>query len=61
MILRGWLDLYSFAQLVEDMGIGTWACWEASPSCSTACLREGLMRFVGEDLESEAILTTGNG
>ena len=55
MILPLWLDLYNFAQLVEDIGIGVWGCRETSPEWNADCLREGLMKVVDGGRESKAM------
>ncbi|KAJ2989437.1 hypothetical protein NUW58_g3464 [Xylaria curta] len=40
LILPQWLDLYSFAQLAQNTGIGIWGCPDTSPSWTTDCLRD---------------------
>ncbi|RYP66536.1 hypothetical protein DL770_008778 [Monosporascus sp. CRB-9-2] len=43
VVLPLWLDHYSFAQLVEDVGIGVWGCRETSPYWTAECLRHALL------------------
>ncbi|RYO94776.1 hypothetical protein DL766_000039 [Monosporascus sp. MC13-8B] len=43
LVLPLWLDHYSFAQLVEDVGIGVWGCRETSPYWTAGCLRHALL------------------
>ncbi|SPO03652.1 uncharacterized protein DNG_06335 [Cephalotrichum gorgonifer] len=55
MVLPGWVDLYNFAQLAEDLGIGVWGCPETSPHWNADCLSKGLLRLVDGGKESLAI------
>lgn len=48
IILPQWLDLYNFAQLVENIGVGTWGCRETSPYWNAECLHDAILRVVGE-------------
>ncbi|KAH9892372.1 hypothetical protein F4778DRAFT_318361 [Xylariomycetidae sp. FL2044] len=46
IILPFWLDLYSFAQLSEYIGVGVWGCRATSPEWTADCLHESMMRVV---------------
>ncbi|RYP71923.1 hypothetical protein DL771_004526 [Monosporascus sp. 5C6A] len=46
VVLPLWLDHYSFAQLVEDVGIGAWGCRETSPYWTAECLRHALLKVL---------------
>ncbi|KAH6685851.1 hypothetical protein F5X68DRAFT_209414 [Plectosphaerella plurivora] len=43
LILPVWVDLYSFAALAEDMGVGVWGCRATSPDWTRECLRDSLL------------------
>lgn len=55
VILPQWLDLYNFAQLVEDIGVGVWGCRETSPSWTPECLRDAITKVIGKDDASVAL------
>lgn len=40
------MDLYSFAALVEDIGVGVWGCRPTSPTWTRECLRSSLLDIV---------------
>lgn len=46
VILPQWLDLYNFAQLVEDIGVGVWGCRETSPDWTPSCLRDAITKVI---------------
>ncbi|KAI1861171.1 hypothetical protein JX265_009790 [Neoarthrinium moseri] len=46
LVLPQWFDLYNFAQLTEDIGVGVWGCRETSPHWTVECLRHALLRVV---------------
>ncbi|KAI1399758.1 hypothetical protein F4819DRAFT_463997 [Hypoxylon fuscum] len=46
LVLPQWFDLYNFAQLTEDIGVGVWGCPETSPDWTVECLRDSLLRVV---------------
>ncbi|KAI0146096.1 hypothetical protein GGR57DRAFT_494349 [Xylariaceae sp. FL1272] len=46
VILPQWLDLYNFAQMVEDIGVGTWGCRETSPYWTSSCLETAILDVV---------------
>jgi UDP:flavonoid glycosyltransferase YjiC (YdhE family) len=54
IILPQWADLYDFAQLVENLKIGTWGCRATSPDWTAECLQQAVL-FVLKD--SPASLT----
>ena len=50
-----WIDLYNFAQLTEQIGIGLWACRHASPNFASECLGEAILRVSDGREESLAM------
>ncbi|KAH8881836.1 UDP-Glycosyltransferase/glycogen phosphorylase [Thozetella sp. PMI_491] len=52
VVLPLWLDLYNFAQLVEQIGVGVWGCRESSPSWTPECLSEAIIRVVASNESS---------
>lgn len=46
-----WLDLYNYAQLVEDIGVGVYATRGTAPDWTVDGLRESFLKVVdgGED------------
>lgn len=46
VILPQWLDLYSFAQLAEDIGVGLWGCRETSPFWTPECLEDAILKVI---------------
>lgn len=46
VILPLWVDLYDFAQLVEYLGIGTWACQNTSPHWTAECLASAFLKVL---------------
>ncbi|KAJ2996360.1 hypothetical protein NUW58_g990 [Xylaria curta] len=44
VILPQWLDLYGFARLSEYIGVGVWGCPETSPTWTSQCLYEAILR-----------------
>ncbi|KAI5865313.1 hypothetical protein GGS23DRAFT_421379 [Durotheca rogersii] len=44
VILPQWLDLYNFAQLSENVGIGVWGCRKTSPKWTSECLRDAILK-----------------
>ncbi|GAP91408.1 putative 2-hydroxyacylsphingosine 1-beta-galactosyltransferase [Rosellinia necatrix] len=49
VILPQWLDLYSFARLAQDIGIGVWGCPDASPYWEADCLRDAFATVLSSD------------
>ncbi|KAI0914220.1 hypothetical protein F4823DRAFT_573654 [Ustulina deusta] len=47
IVLPQWLDLYSFAQLAQDIGVGVWGCRDASPFWTASCLRDAFVTVLG--------------
>ncbi|KAI0160485.1 UDP-Glycosyltransferase/glycogen phosphorylase [Xylariaceae sp. FL1272] len=48
VILPQWLDLYGFAQLAEQIGVGAWGCKETSPFWTADCLSDAILEVVNE-------------
>lgn len=53
VILPLWLDLYSFATLVETTGLGVWGCPKTSPSWTPDCISEAVMRLLDSGEEAQ--------
>ncbi|KAH7308482.1 hypothetical protein B0I35DRAFT_360877 [Stachybotrys elegans] len=49
-----WADLYNYAALVGDLGIGVWACPETSPNWSSECVGDAILKVV--DSEASAAI-----
>lgn len=49
-----WADLYNYAQLAEQIGVGFWACRETSPEWTPECLRDGILK-VAASAKSKAL------
>jgi UDP:flavonoid glycosyltransferase YjiC (YdhE family) len=47
-----WLDLYNYAQMAEDIGVGVYATRGIAPEWSVARLRESFLRVVGGGQDS---------
>ena len=43
IILPQWVDLYDFAQLVENLDIGIWGCRATSPSWTAECIQQAVL------------------
>jgi UDP:flavonoid glycosyltransferase YjiC (YdhE family) len=56
IVLPLWADLYNYAQLAEQLGVGFWACRETSPDWTPECLSDGIVK-VAASSESEAFQT----
>ncbi|KAI1498562.1 hypothetical protein F5X99DRAFT_420535 [Biscogniauxia marginata] len=58
LVLPQWFDLYYFAQLTEDIGVGVWGCPETSPDWTVECLQDALLRVVkdksGQEMKEKA-------
>ncbi|KAI4864930.1 hypothetical protein F4820DRAFT_470071 [Hypoxylon rubiginosum] len=58
LVLPQWFDLYNFAQLVQDIGVGVWGCPETSPDWTIKCLEGALLRVVkdksGQEMKENA-------
>lgn len=50
VVLPLWADLYNYAQLAEQTGVGFWACRETSPEWTPECLRDGILRVAASDV-----------
>lgn len=50
VILPMWADLYAFASLVENIGIGIWPCKRTAPRWT----REGLLHAMSTILDDKA-------
>ncbi|KAI1264964.1 hypothetical protein F5Y18DRAFT_389026 [Xylariaceae sp. FL1019] len=48
VILPQWLDLYNFAQLAEQIGVGVWGCRETSPFWTAECLSDAILKVINE-------------
>lgn len=46
MVLPQWVDLYNYAQIVEDLGIGMWGCRETSPDWTVGCLKSAFLEML---------------
>ena len=44
-----WIDLYNFASLAENLGIGVWGCRETSPYWEADCLSDAMLQVISED------------
>jgi len=54
-VLPLWADLYNYAQLAEQIGVGLWACRETSPEWTPECLRDDILKVaVSEALRAKA-------
>ena len=49
IVLPMWLDLYNFAQLAEQIGVGVWACRGTSPRWAPGCLADAILEVAGSD------------
>lgn len=54
VVLPLWADLYNYAQLAEQIGVGHWACRETSPDWTPECLRDGILQVAASE-QSEAL------
>jgi hypothetical protein len=62
VVLPQWVDLYNYAQLVEDLGVGIWACRETSPYLEAECLYDALTKVAsGDDDYSTAMRRKAEG
>ena len=43
IILPLWVDLYNFAQLAEQVGVGVWGCRATSPDWTAECLSQAII------------------
>lgn len=57
VILPLWSDLYAFASLADDLGIGRWACRSTSPVWNAKCLSKGMLDVVGDSKSAASIRT----
>jgi len=58
IVLPMWADLYNYAQLAEQIGVGLWGCRETSPEWTPECLRDDILHVaasnVSEGLRAKA-------
>ncbi|KAH8658004.1 hypothetical protein BX600DRAFT_488766 [Xylariales sp. PMI_506] len=54
IVLPFWWDHYSFAQLVDQTGVGVWACRETSPDWTSDCLGEAFAKVIYSEGVSES-------
>lgn len=55
IILPLWADLYGFASLADDIGIGVWGCRDTSPSWTAECLSSSMLSVVGNSRSATSI------
>ncbi|KAJ3499835.1 hypothetical protein NLG97_g14 [Lecanicillium saksenae] len=55
VVLPMWVDLFNFAQLTEQIGVGVWACRDTSPRFDSDCLHKAIMRVADGGPESLAM------
>ncbi|KAJ2965287.1 hypothetical protein NQ176_g10688 [Zarea fungicola] len=55
VVLPMWVDLYNFARLTEQIGVGLWACQDTSPHYDEDCLGAAIMRVSDGGPESAAM------
>lgn len=55
IILPSWVDLYNFAQLTEQTGLGIWGCREQSPNFNAECLSDAILKLSDNSPETLAI------
>jgi UDP:flavonoid glycosyltransferase YjiC (YdhE family) len=55
VILPQWIDLYNFAQLVEDINVGVWGCRETSPNFTPDCLAYSIRKVATDSDASLAM------
>ena len=48
-----WVDLFNFAQLAEQIGVGVWGCRETSPHWASDCLSEAILKVAGSSSMKE--------
>lgn len=58
IVLPLWVDLYNFAQLVEDIGVGVWGCREISPDWTAECLSDAILKVADGGPKSLAMRET---
>ncbi|CAG9952327.1 unnamed protein product [Clonostachys rosea f. rosea IK726] len=51
VVLPMWIDLYNFAALAENIGVGVWGCRETSPDWTADCLSSSLLRVIADNEE----------
>lgn len=49
VVLPLWVDLYGFAALAQDTGVGVWGCRQTSPSWTAECLGEAFLEGIQGD------------
>lgn len=57
IIIPMWIDLYSFAQLTEQLGLGLWACRSVTPYFDAQCLSDAILKMLDGSPESKAMTT----
>lgn len=53
VILPFWVDLFTYSQLVEQVGVGLWACRETSPHYHPQCLSKAILNLLGDAPEAK--------
>jgi UDP:flavonoid glycosyltransferase YjiC (YdhE family) len=55
VVLPLWADLYNYAQLAEQTGVGVWACRATSPEWTPECIRDDILKVaLNETLRTKA-------
>jgi UDP:flavonoid glycosyltransferase YjiC (YdhE family) len=49
VVLPMWADLYNYAQLAEQIGVGLWGCRETSPEWTPECLKDDILHVVASN------------
>ena len=44
VVLPMWADLFNYAQLAEQTGVGLWGCRATTPDWTPQCLEESIVR-----------------
>lgn len=44
VVLPLWADLYNYAALAENIGVGIWGCKETTPEWTSGCLTDSLSK-----------------
>ena len=50
-----WVDLFNYAQLAEQIGVGLWACRDTAPHPKPHCLSKAILRVSNGGKESLAM------
>ena len=43
-MLPFWVDLFNYAQLAEQIGVGVWGCRETTPDWKPRCLSDDILK-----------------